>query len=110
MRIRSVAAFVLSVVKSTTESLCVFDPKNQQPAGNLKKIKIKEPQNAQSVNNINLTEHANPSFVFFYETSKGEISLFDKTKAGNVPFSFLDAVDGSNLCVEKLSYRYLPAR
>ncbi|MFL3007562.1 MAG: CarD family transcriptional regulator [Candidatus Neomarinimicrobiota bacterium] len=82
------------------ESLCVFDPKNQQPAGNLKKVEIKEAKNTQSVNNINLIEHANPSFLFFYETGKGEMALFDKRKTEKVSFSFSGFATNQNLSHE----------
>ena len=82
------------------ESLCVFDPKNQQPAGNLKKVKIKEAQDPQIVNNIDLKEHSSPSFVFFYETSRGEMALFDKRKRDNIPFSFSGFSASQNISSE----------
>ena len=49
----------------TIESLCVFDPENQQPISELKKVKLKEAAISQVVDNINLEKHACPAFLFF---------------------------------------------
>ncbi len=70
------------------ESLCVFDPENQQPINNLKKLSLKEAVVKQDIDNINLIEHSQPSLLFFYEPNKGEISLFDGRAQEEFSFSF----------------------
>ncbi len=70
------------------ESLYVFDPRNQQPTNSLNKIKLKEPREHQSVDNINLVQHAHSSLLFFYDPNKGELGLLGSHCKKNISFSF----------------------
>ena len=72
----------------TVESLCGFDPENQQPTNSLTKIKLKEAVGAQTADNINLIKHAYPSPLFICNLSKGELGLLGGCYKENISFSF----------------------
>lgn len=76
----------------TIESLCVFDPENQQPINNLTKIRLKEVAVSQTLDNINLIKHAYPAILFFCDLSKGELGLSGSRCKENISFSFVSFV------------------
>ena len=78
----------VSFLFNEVESICVFDPENQQPAGNLKKATVKELVAPQAIDNINLIEHAKEHHFFHYETTKGELVLLNKDNKQHLLFSF----------------------
>ena len=80
----------------TIESLCVFDPENQQPTNSLTKIKLKEVSDTQTTDNINLIKHAHPSLLFVCDPSKGELGLSDSCYEENLSFSFSSVSVGQN--------------
>ncbi len=77
----------------TIESLYVFDPENQQPTSSLKRIKLKEALAKQSVDNINLIEHACPSLLFTCDPNKGELGLLGSLCEKSISFSFSSVSD-----------------
>ena len=72
----------------TIESLCGFDPENQQPTDSLTKIKIKESFEKQTIDNINLIKHADPSLLFFCDPNKGELGISGVRYKENISLSF----------------------
>ena len=78
----------ISFFFDTIESLCGFDPENQQPTNNLTKVKLKESFNKQTIDNISLTKHAHPSLLFFCNPNKGELGLSGVGYKENVSLSF----------------------
>ncbi len=73
------------------ESLCVFDPENQQPTNDLKKIKIKEAFEGQTIDNIDLKEHSFPALFLVCDLNKGELGLSDSRYKDNMSFSSISA-------------------
>ena len=71
----------------TIESLCVFDPENQQPTNSLTKIKLKEATSKQTTDNINLIKHSRPSHLFVCDLSKGELGLSGDCYKQKISFS-----------------------
>ena len=78
------------------ESLCVFDPENQQPTNSLTKVKLKESKDIQTFDNINLIEHAYPSPLFVYDISKGELGLSGSSYKENISFSSVSVSQNFN--------------
>ena len=79
----------VSFLFDTIESLCVFDPENQQPTNSLTKTKLKERVGRQTTDNISLIEHAHPSPLFVCDLNKGELKLSDSCYKENISFSFV---------------------
>tara|TARA_B100000575_G_scaffold255551_1_gene225392 strand:+ start:3171 stop:6260 length:3090 start_codon:yes stop_codon:yes gene_type:complete len=71
----------------TIENLHVFDPENQQPRNSLKKIKIREAPDKETVDNINLIDHADPFLLFICDLNKGELILSGSHCKENISFS-----------------------
>ena len=78
----------VSFLFETIESLCVFDPENQQPTNKLTKIRLKEAVHQQTTDNINLIKHSYPSPLFVYDINKGELGLSGSPYKKNISFSF----------------------
>tara|TARA_B100000900_G_scaffold186840_1_gene158340 strand:- start:2003 stop:5098 length:3096 start_codon:yes stop_codon:yes gene_type:complete len=89
------------------ESICVFDPENQQPTNNLKKIKIKESTDLQALDNINLIEHSCSSLLFVYNVNKGELILSGSRCKESFSFSF-SSISLNQRFDHKTKSTYLP--
>ena len=86
----------VSFLFDTIESLCGFDPENQQPTSGLTKIKLKESSAKQAPDNINLIQHSYPSLLFICDLGKGELGLSSGCYKENISFSFSSVSVGQN--------------
>ena len=59
----------------TVESICVFDPENQQPVGNLKRTTLKDVVVSQVIDNVDFTSYASPAVSLFCKVKDGTVSL-----------------------------------
>ena len=72
----------------TVESICVFDPENQQPVGNLKRTTLKDVFVSQVVDNVDFTSYASPAVSLFCKVKDGTVSLVGFKKTENIDLGF----------------------
>jgi len=80
--------FRVSFSYETVESICVFDPENQQPVGNLKRTTLKDTFVSQVTDNVSFMSYASPAISLSCKVRDGVVSLVGCKKTENIDLGF----------------------